>query len=67
MAQEPVGEYVARYLERAGGSRNDGRKLEHLVARVEDGGGSLYVPPPSDEHDWGQPVPPRAKLPAGFV
>ena len=66
MAQTPVGEYMARYIERAGGPLNDGRRLERLLELVEPGGGSLHVPPPADVQDWGQSLPPRAKLPAGF-
>jgi hypothetical protein len=67
MVQTPVGEYVSRCVERAGGARNDGRKLEVLRARVTQDGGSLYVAPPVNAWEWGQPLSPRAELPAGFV
>jgi hypothetical protein len=66
-AQTPFEEYVARAVEQAGGSRNDGGKLQKLLDAVKADGGSLYVRPPSDPQDCGQPLRPRAKLPVGLA
>jgi hypothetical protein len=66
-AQTPVEEFVTRAIVSAAGCCNDGRKLQVLLDRVGASGGSLYVRPPADPQDCGQPLEPRFALPAMFT
>jgi hypothetical protein len=61
-----VEEYVVRWVEHVAFGLNDGRKLERLLERVQQEGGTLNLPRPADVQDYAQPVSPRATLPVGF-
>ncbi len=65
-AMLPVEQWIAQRVAAIAGCRNDGRKLERLLARVASDGGSLYICEPADQQDFGQPIEPRPILPAGF-